>query len=102
MRKKNKISFIKMEDTLTFDVEKCLQVAVSGESERGSDGVVWYDLNENKIQYLTSSEVEPKELRDSVRDLLSDDENANFIILVKQDMKVDITKVKKKFIQHDN
>lgn len=92
-----------MENTLanTFDVQKCLQVAVSGEAERGSDGVVWYDLNEKKIQYLTSSEVEPKELRDSVRELLSDDENTNFIILVKQDMKVDITKVNKNFIRRD-
>lgn len=93
-----------MENTLgnMFDVQKCMQVAVAGEAARGTDGVVWYDLNENKVQYLTSSEVEPKELRDSVRELLSDDENANFIILVKQDMKVDITKVNKNFIKREN
>ena len=93
-----------MENTVAnaFDVHKCLQVAVAGEAQRGTDGVVWYDLNEDKVQYLTSSEVEPKELRESVRELLSDDENTNFIILVKQDMKVDITKVNKNFIRRND
>ena len=86
----------------TFDVQKCMQVAVLGESQRGNDGVVWYDLNENKVQYLISAEVEPKELRESVRELLSEDANENFIILVKQDMKVDITKVKKNFVRRDS
>lgn len=87
---------------ITFDVEKCMKVALSGESQRGSDGVVWYDVNNNDVKYLTSTEVEPRELRESVRDLLSEDENQNFIILVKQDMNVDITKVSKNVVKRDN
>ena len=87
---------------ITFDVHKCMQVALSGESQRGSDGVVWYDVNKNEATYLTSTEVEPKDLRESVRDLLSEDENRNFIILVKQDMKVDITKVSKNVVKRED
>ena len=78
-----------------MDSKLCLETAIRGERERGTDGVVWYDLNTRTITYLLSSEVEPSELRESVSDLLTEEGDTFFFVLVKQGEKVDIAKVNK-------
>ena len=80
-----------------FDADHCINVAVKGEQSRGSNGAVWYDLSEKKATYLLTTEIFPKELRESLEDMLSDDDNKHFFICVKETAdKIDIAKIEKK------
>lgn len=75
-------------------IKQCFLTALHGEKERGSDGVIYCDLTCKDVVWLKIDEVTPSDLREAVRDLLTED-TQNYFVLVKQDMNIDVVRVEK-------
>lgn len=72
-------------------VAKVAECAVNGERARGSGGVVL--VNETSMAYVLVDEIESEELRESLRDGLSEDGTHFVYIVMEKDRQVHIWKL---------
>ena len=94
-----------MEDGCQFDItsrptmdlfaKRVLAVAMKGEQERGNGGVVLCNRDDDTIAYVLCDEISTEELRDSVREMLSDEGERFYYVVEETDRKMHIWKIDK-------
>ena len=65
-------------------------VALSGEQERGSPGVVWVDRDAGECRYLLVAELTPADLRTGITELVEKDAGEHYFIVVKDALHVHV------------
>lgn len=66
------------------------QVAVDGEREHGSDGVVYYDVASGTIGWRKLADMYPDQLRDDVGAMLTEYGNDNFFVCQLDDRRMHV------------
>lgn len=83
----------------TPQVEMFVYVAACGENEKGGPGIVWVDADSGFCKYMLLEELEVKELKDGLQDMIEDDQNENYFIVHKVELNAHIFRYSKKEAQ---
>ena len=73
--------------------EAIIKTAMQGESFRGTNGAVLFDLSSNDMVYLLTYEFEPIEFRERLEEMLSDDGHVYMYIVHKDNENMHVSKI---------
>ena len=76
----NSVMLTEMPSGPHVDVARVAEIAVGGEQARGSGGFVWYA--EGCVEYRLIDELPDETVRDSIRDIVTEDGEAVVVVLI--------------------